>query len=146
VGLKALFGEGPIGLDASLFIYFIERHPEWRPVVRPIFKLAADGERQLVTSELTLLEVLVVPFRSGNFALAGSYQDFLQRSGGLSLVAIDRVNLRNAANLRARYGIKTADSLQLAAALSAQCTSFITNDRKLPEIAGLKVIQLSDLR
>jgi predicted nucleic acid-binding protein len=64
----------------------------------------------------------------------------------LSLVAIDRVNLRNAANLRARYGIKTAVSLQLAAALSAQCTSFITNDRKLPEIAGLKVIQLSDLR
>lgn len=146
MGLIDRIGEGTIALDASIFIYFIERNEEWRPVVHPIFKLAETGQRSLVTSELTLQEVLVVPYRSGNFPLAQRYEDFLQRSEGLSLVPIDRTNLKQAAMLRARYRAKGADAIHLAAALTSACTTFITNDRKIPAVAGLRVLQLSDLR
>jgi predicted nucleic acid-binding protein len=146
LGLIDKLGEGTIALDAAIFIYFIERNEEWRPVVRPIFELADSGERSLVTSELTLQEVLVMPYRSGNFRLAQRYEEFLQRSQRLSLVPIDRANLRQAALLRARYRAKGADAIQLAAALTAGCTTFITNDRKIPAGPGLRVLQLSDLR
>ena len=57
-------------------------------------------------------------------------------------VDIDRPLLRAAAALRARHAIKTPDALQVAAALSAGCRAFVTNDRKLPTIPGLEVIDL----
>ena len=51
--------------------------------------------------------------------------------------------LKAAAQLRAATGLKTPDALQLAAALGAGCRSFLTNDRRLPAIPGLRVMQLS---
>jgi predicted nucleic acid-binding protein len=146
VGLIERLGEGPSGLDAAIFIYFIERSEEWRSLVHPLFKLAEQGKRTLVTSELTLQEVLVLPYRTGNFALAERYEDLLQRSTRLALVPVDRTNLKHAAMLRARYRAKGADSIQLAAALTSECTSFVTNDRKIPEIPGLRILQLNELR
>ncbi|HEX2723365.1 MAG TPA: hypothetical protein VHM24_10625 [Gemmatimonadaceae bacterium] len=37
------------------------------------------------------------------------------------------------------------DALQLAAALTSECTTFVTNDRKLPRIKGLHIVQLTEL-
>lgn len=34
-------------------------------------------------------------------------------------------------------------ALQLVAALSTGCKTFVTNDRRLPAVPGLRVIQLS---
>ncbi len=97
-----------------------------------------------MSSALTLLEVLVVPYRSGDLTLADRYEALLGRSRGLELVDIDRGQLRSGAALRAAYRIRTPDALQLAAALSRRCPSFVTNDRNIPAPPGLKVIQLSD--
>ena len=48
-----------------------------------------------------------------------------------------------AAQLRAVHpSVRTPDALQLATALSAGCETFVTNDRDLPDLTGLKVIQL----
>jgi predicted nucleic acid-binding protein len=63
---------------------------------------------------------------------------------GVRLIGIDRSQLRAAAQLRALHRIRTPDALQLAAALSARCTAFVTNDRRLPEIPGLRILQLRD--
>ncbi len=61
----------------------------------------------------------------------------------LRLVDIGRPELRIAAQLRALHtSIRTPDALQLAAGPSAGCTSFVTNDRDLPPVKGLKVVQL----
>ena len=49
-----------------------------------------------------------------------------------------------AAQLRAMEGLKTPDALQVAAALQAGCTAFVTNDRKIPSVGGLRVLQLRD--
>ena len=50
----------------------------------------------------------------------------------------------DAAQLRAMTGIKTPDALQLAACLHAGCQTFVTNDRRLPALPGLRVIELDD--
>lgn len=144
MGLTAALGSGPVALDTVAFIYFIEEHERFVPVVAPLFVDAARGRRRLVTSALTLLEVLVVPYRAGDVALAERYEALLTRSRGLMLVGIERGQLRAAAQLRAAYGVRTPDALQLAAALARRCSAFVTNDRRLPAIPGLRVVQLSD--
>ena len=142
MGLMADLGRGPVAIDTAIFIYFIEEQPRFLPLIATLFKAVARGKRQLVTSGLTLLEVLVVPYRAGNYSLAERYEALLTRSRGIRLVDLTRDQLRAAAQLRAVTGVKTPDALQLAAAITARCHSFLTNDRRLPEIPGLRVLQL----
>jgi predicted nucleic acid-binding protein len=144
VGLMEAVGPGPVALDTAVFIYFAEEHPEFLPVARPLFVAADRGELEVVTSAVTLLEVVVVPYRAGNLPLAARYEALLTRSRGVRLVELDRAQLRTAAQLRAIHGIRTPDALQLAAALTARCSAFTTNDRRLPTIPGLRIIQLSE--
>jgi predicted nucleic acid-binding protein len=39
-------------------------------------------------------------------------------------------------------GTRTPDALQIAAALGAGCSALVTNDRDLPSVGGLRVVQL----
>ena len=136
-------GTGPAGVDAVAFIYFIEEHPKFLPVILPLFRQADEGRRDVVTSALTLLEVLVVPYRAGNRSLAERYESLLTRGRGVRLVDLSFDQLRAAAQLRAATGVKTPDALQLVAAIGAGCTTFVTNDRRLPSIPGLRIVELS---
>jgi predicted nucleic acid-binding protein len=142
--LTAALGPGRTAIDTAVFIYLIEEHPEFMPLVAPIFEETARGKRELVTSAVTLLEVLVVPYRAGDLALAERYEALLTRSRGLRLIDLDRTQLRAAAQLRGRYRVRTPDALQLAAALSHGCAAFLTNDRELPEISGIRIVQLRE--
>jgi predicted nucleic acid-binding protein len=137
-------GSGPVALDTSLFIYLIEEEPTFLPVVEPVFAAIADGRLTAVTSALTLLEVLVVPLRHGDAELARRYEALLTRSRGLELVEVSRAILRDAAVLRAAIGVRTPDAIQLATALAHRCPTFLTNDRQLPALPGLRVLQLAD--
>ena len=136
---------GPVGLDTPVFIYFIEEHPRYFPTIEPLFQAIENGLLQAVTSGITLLETLVQPLRNQDRELAIEYEAILKQSRNLDFIELTTPLLRSAAHLRADTGMKTPDALQIAAALSMQCTSFVTNDRRLPEIRGLEVIQLEDL-
>ena len=143
MGLSADIGPGALAVDTAIFVYFIEEHPRYVPWVAPLFEEADRGKRQLVTSAITLLEVLVVPYRAGDVQLAQRYEVLLTRSRGVRLVDVTRDQLRAAAQLRAVTGMKTPDALQVAAALGAECRTFLTNDRALPAVPGLRIMQLS---
>ncbi len=145
MGLIDFVGDGPVAIDTAIFIYFVERHPRYVERIRPLVVAADRGELALTASALTLLEVQVVPYRVGDVSLAERYEALLTCRRGLTLVEIDHGQLRTAAQLRARYGVRTPDALQLAAALSMRCTAFVTNDRRLPTLPALRVIQLDDL-
>ena len=136
-------GTGLVAVDTAVFIYFIEENPQFAPLIDPLFREADQGARELVTSALTLLEVLVVPYRAGDRALADRYEALLTRSRGIRLVDLTRDHVRAAAQLRATTGVKTPDALQLAAALGTNCKTFLTNDRRLPTIPGLQIRQLA---
>lgn len=144
MGLIEDLGPGPVALDTAVFIYFIEEDLKFLPLVEGIFVAIDAGSLLAVTSALTLLETLVVPIRAGNQRLADRYEVLLSQSRGLYLVDLDRPLLRRAAEVRAVSGLKTPDALQVAAALQAGCTAFVTNDRQIPPIAGLRVRQIRD--
>ena len=143
MGLIDDIGPGNVGIDTSIFIYFIEEAPQYLPALAPLFQDADAGIRELIASAVTLLEVLVVPYRAGNHALAERYEALLTRSRGVQLIDLTSDQLRRAAQIRAATGARTPDALQMAAALSAQCAAFVTNDRRLPAVPGLRIIQLA---
>ena len=143
MGLIDDLGPGKIGVDSAIFIHFIEAAPTWLPAITPLFHAADTGQRELVISAVTLLEVLVVPYRAGNAAIAARYEALLTRSRGIQLIDLTRAQLRRAAQLRALTGVRTPDALQLAAAHDAGCTTFVTNDRRLPAVPGLRIVQLA---
>lgn len=142
MGLTEDIGDGDVAVDTAAFIYFIEEESQYLPIIRPLFVEADKGKRRLVTSALTLLEVLVVPYRTGNAPLADRYEALLTRSRGVQMIEVTREQLKAAAQLRAATSIKTPDALQMAAALGARCGTFVTNDRRLPQMPGLRVIEL----
>jgi predicted nucleic acid-binding protein len=146
VGLISDLGSGDIGVDTVAFIYFIEEHPRFLPAVLPLFCEADEGKRSLVTSALTLMEVLVVPYRAGHRSLAQRYEALLTRGRGIRLIDLSHDQLRAAAQLRGATGVKTPDALQLVAAISAGCSTFLTNDRRLPAIPGLRIVELNSYR
>ncbi len=138
-------GDGPVALDTVVFIYFIEEHPRFLPVLDPVFTAIDKRRLPAVASSLALLEVLVVPYRAGNIPLAERYEQVLARSRGLRLIDIDRTQLRAAAQLRALHpGLRTPDAIQVSAALSGGCSVLLTNDRDLPAVPGLRILQLRD--
>jgi predicted nucleic acid-binding protein len=145
LGLIRDLGPGPTALDTAVFIYYIEENRAFLPLVAPLFEEVAAGRREIVTSILTLLEVLVVPYRTGNLTLADAYESHLSRSRGLRLVDIGLDHIRIAAQLRALYkSLRTPDALLLATAFAAGCKSFLTNDRSLPDLPGLRILRLRD--
>lgn len=146
MGLLTDIGRGPVAIDTVAFIYLIEAHPTYLPMVEPVFAAIAKGALEGVTSALTLLETLVVPLRNGDRPLAERYEAILSGSLGLRCVDIDRDVVRDAALVRAATGIRTADALQVATALRAGASSFVTNDRKIPSMPGLAVLLLDRYR
>lgn len=143
MGLIDDLGDGPVAVDTAIFIYFIEEHPRFLAHTLPLFVDADQGRRTLVTSAVTLLEVLVIPYRAGDRELADRYEQLLTRSRGVRVVDVTTDQLRAAAQLRALTGVKTPDALQMTAALAEGCKTLVTNDRRLPELPGLRVLQLS---
>jgi predicted nucleic acid-binding protein len=144
VGLIADVGSGRTAIDTSLFIYFLEEDRRFLHLIEPLFVEADAGVRELVTSALTLLEVLVIPYRAGDRSLADQYEQLLTHSRGIRVIDLSRDQLRDAAQLRAATGVKTPDALQLAAAIGSGCSAFVTNDRRIPKIPGMRVLQLTD--
>lgn len=134
-----------LGLDTSPFIYFIERNPLYVDLVREIFRRLNDGDFQACSSVITLAEVLVQPFRQGDRMLADKYRDFLFNGNNFQLLPINASTAEHAAELRARYGLRTPDALQIAAALDTGCEAFLCNDAGLRRVKELRVLILDDL-
>ena len=83
------------------------------------------------------LECLVKPIRDGDLVMRRCYE---QAFGDLSVLDMPGPVYHQAAELRARFGLKTPDGLHLASAQHHACAEFWTNDRRLAKAAhGLDV-------
>ena len=134
-----------LGFDTSPLIYFVERHPAYTTVMRELLQQIETGNLYGCTSVITLLEVLVQPKKKGLAALEHAYRQILQQSKNFEIIRINEQIAEQAADLRARYVIRTPDALQIAAALSVGCQAYVTNDKRLHAIAGLKILLLDEL-
>ena len=143
MGLIADLGRGTVAIDTSILIYFIEDTPRFLPLVSPLFEEADRGQRELVTSAVTLFEVLVVPSAGWRRSAGRTLRTLTDQESGRSNGRHQPDQLRAAAQLRAVTGVKSPDALKLVCAVGTGCKTFLTNDRELPSLPGLRVIQLS---
>lgn len=122
----------------------MERHKTYGAIVKPIFKEIEKGNIQAITTNITLLEVLVQPYRFGDEKLAQRYRNILLNSEGLTTLTITHEITENAAKLRAKYLIRTPDAIQIATAVITNADAFLTNDEALKKITEVNVFCLND--
>jgi predicted nucleic acid-binding protein len=113
--------------------------------VNSFFEALSDNRLGAVTSTITLLEVLVQPYRSGNSDLVQKYRDILLFSENLFTLPVSSEIADKAAELRSRYGIRTPDAIQISTAIQGGASAFLTNDKDLGKIQEIKVVTLSEL-
>ena len=77
-----------ICIDTAPFIYFIEKNLKYLGLLRPFFAEINAGKIDALTSTITLLEVLVLPFKTKNESLAEKYRDILLYAEGLTTFEI----------------------------------------------------------
>lgn len=134
-----------VALDTAPLIYFIEEHPIYMPIVEPFFRSLDAGRFQVITSTLTLLEVLVQPLRKANQALADLYGAILLEAAGVTTLPVTAPIARRAAGLRATQNMTTPDALQIATALEGGAAVMVTNDLRLKPLPNLEIIALEGL-
>lgn len=135
-------------LDTNIVIYVVEGFAQYAAKVQALLDAMDAGEVFVVTSELTLAEVLVGPLKTQNAAIQQTYRSFLTTSAILEVVPISRDILEAAAQWQAKTKLKLPDATHLATALRFQCSSFLTNDSvfrtlNLPQIKMLSDVSLT---
>lgn len=134
-----------IGLDTSIFIYFLENNSRYGPLAQITINGIEKGKWQGVTSTITLMEITVRPWQLGNESAAREYEAVLVHFPNLSVVDVDRNVARLAAQLRAKYNVSPPDALQVAASLNFGAKAFLTNDKRLSKLQELiDVLVLDD--
>lgn len=119
-----------IFFDTNLFIYLLENSDERGKRVAGILERMSQRRDQLLTSTLTLGEVLVKPIALGNTSWVNQYE-ILLNSPGVVVIPFDRECAKVFATLRQGSGLKAPDAIQLSCASVAKCDLFITNDERL---------------
>ena len=89
-----------VGLDSAPLIYFIEENRTYLEMSDAFFEAMVRGEFRVVTSVVTLLEVLVYPLRQGNRILAQQYRDILFNEEDLTTIEMSPAIAEEAAQLQ----------------------------------------------
>jgi predicted nucleic acid-binding protein len=145
LGTLTLPSSGPVYVDANAIIYRVEEVQPYRTVAAPLWDALDQGQIEVITSELSTLEVLVKPIQLQNIVLQTLFTGTLYGTPGFSCIPITRQTLLTAAELRATTNLKTPDSIHAATALAQHCALFVTNDPAFRRVTGLNVAVLSEI-
>lgn len=127
--------------DTNLFVYLFEDYGTLSARVADIRQRMLDRGDELVTSTLSLGEVLVKPLETNNARLKSAYEEALTKAA--LLLPFTREAARLYAEIRRDRSIRPPDAIQLACAAQARVDLFITNDDRLAmkSVPGIHFIQ-----
>ena len=130
-------------LDTNIFIYLIEENKLYLNQVDKLLIFLEQNRYEIITSTLTLGEILTKPYKDNRVDLVKIYQEFFE---DIKLIELNAQIASLFAQIRANYGIKTPDAVQLASAIYSKSDLFVTNDDKLSKFNSnkCKVILLSE--
>jgi len=126
--------------DSNLFIYFLEGNDARSAAAKRLLGSMLDRGDQLLTSTLSVGEILVKPASQGNRALCAQYEEILANAA--IILPFDLPASRRYAAIRSSTSIKAPDAIQLACAGQAGVDLFVTNDRRLQgkQVEGIQFI------
>ncbi|MBO6756466.1 MAG: PIN domain-containing protein [Roseibium sp.] len=131
----------PVYLDTNIFILLGEGvQDERRAALLELVASQRDGEQpSLCTSELTLAELLVDPFRNGDEDLVRLYDSWIvEGKSWLTVHPVSRDLLLTAAFLRSEFSaLKLPDAIHVSTAIELECSHILTFHRRLPSPIGI---------
>ena len=127
--------------DTNLFVYLLEDKGERTEQVVALRQRMIERQDQLLTSALTLSEILVKPLEAGDRELMRHYERTITASA--AVLPFDQAASAAFATVRQNPSIHPADAIQLACASAAGVDMFITNDQRLSRhvVPGIHFIQ-----
>jgi predicted nucleic acid-binding protein len=117
-----------IALDTSVFIYQIEANSRYAALADAVFEWLERPNHSAVASTITMMELLVQPYRESSEERADKFYALLGAYPRLDWIAPTLEIADIAARLRARHRLKPPDAIHAATAIKGKATAFITND------------------
>ena len=118
-----------IFFDTNVYIYIFEGLEPNRTRMLEIRRRMLERGDRIVTSTMTLGELLVKPTKLGQASLIEQYDRAVRSTA--QVVSFDAQVAWRFASLRATHNLRCADAIQLACAANAGVDLFLTNDQRL---------------
>ena len=134
-----------VGLDTNVFIFQVEENPRYSELTDLIFTWLEGPQAQAVTSTVTMLELLVQPYRVADLDRVNKFYALLSTYPHLEWAPPTLTIADRAARLRGEYNLRTPDALQAATSLISQATGFISNDKDFQKVKEFDTLILDDL-
>jgi len=129
-----------IGLDTNILIDLIQGHSQFGPLAKRVFERIESGRNSGVCATLSLMEVLVQPYRLDDVSLVNQFYGLLTTYPCLSWVNLTADIADEAARLRARYDLKTPDAIIVASAILGEASGLIANDSTMKRITEVETL------
>jgi predicted nucleic acid-binding protein len=122
----------------SVIMYDLDHDGDFQVrAARRMAALYAAGE-EIVGSDLVRMECRVDPLRKGDNLRLARFDGFFVRPD-VQVVSLTTAVFDRATQVRATYSNKTMDAINLAAAVEAGCSLFLTNDIPLSGFPDITV-------
>ena len=118
--------------DTNIFIYFFEDYGPKGRTARDLRERMLKRGDQLITSTMTLGEILVKPLERRDLNLYKQYEEAITASA--IVLPFDLKAAKKFSTLRLERNLKAPDAIQLACAATGSVDLFITNDSRLSEL------------
>ncbi len=132
-------------IETAPLIYYVEENPTYIAKMDVVIDTVEAVPITAVSSVIVLTEVLPQPIKLANTTLEQEYRNILLHSGGFELLPVTAQIAEAAADLRARYNLRTPDAIHIATAITAGCDAFLTNDAGVKRVTEIAVIILGEL-
>lgn len=135
-----------IGLDSSILIYHLGDTAPYSALTEVAFAEISAGTPEGVLSTIAVTEALVKPFADAAPEGVAAFERFVLSLPNTVLAAPGYLAAKEAARLRARYGIRAPDALLIATTREEGAQAFLTNDTGLRRLKaeGLAIVVLDD--
>lgn len=126
--------------DTNIFIYLFENYGELSERAADLRSKMLVRADRLLTSALTLGEILVRPTEQHDLELCRKYEEAILATS--IVLPFDTKAAKNYATLRCDRSLRASDALQLACASAAGVDLFVTNDARLQSkrVEGIQFI------
>lgn len=135
-----------VGIDSAVLIYHLEDIEPYSELTEAALGTIAAGRPEAIVSTISVAEVLVKPYRERQLGRVAAVERFIISLPNASVIAPSLAAAKDAARLRAKYGIRLPDALLVATSREQGAQAFLTNDAGLRRLRGeqLSIMILDD--
>lgn len=140
IDLSGLPGGAWVTVDTAPIIYLLEGDDAFLEPYLPLFEGIESGNLHGVVSAVTLAELLAGPLQHGDEILADRYYQTLTTASHWHVQGMDPALSFTAARIRARYGLKLPDAIQVATAIHTNSSALVTHDRDFSNVTEICIL------